>query len=132
MRSTLLTLFFSFIFSCLHAQNLLSNGGFETTTGGCPGATLGATLSDWAPYYGSINYRSTCNGTVPNNTLDTQYAAEGDAYVMILAYKYLTDARQYFRSPMTAMTVNKRYEVSMSASWVRRNSNVQRFGGLFL
>lgn len=102
------------------AQNIVSNGDFETFTN-CPGwwdeiyeCTGWKTATQTTPDY----YNSCANGgmDVPVNFTGEQAAASGNGYGGIYPFNENSAWREYMSGTMSAMTAGSTYKVSMKVS----------------
>ena len=113
------------LFFCFDApaQNMVSNGNFETYTS-CP-TSFSQTVNapPWRAYHGgSSDYLHVCgnpNVSVPSNTFGWQNAASGNAYAGGYSFTSVSSVNgytEYIAAPITALTIGAQYEVSMSVS----------------
>ncbi|HLO72246.1 MAG TPA: T9SS type A sorting domain-containing protein [Flavipsychrobacter sp.] len=111
------------IFVDAYAQNMVTNGNFETYTS-CPSNFSQTTNAPpWRAYHaGSSDYFHTCGNptvAVPVNTFGWQNPASGNAYAGGYAFPSVSNVNgytEYIAAPITPLTVGAIYEVSMSLS----------------
>src|SRR5688572_6660068 len=124
MRKLLVTVLLCMACINSYAQNLVSNGSFETyTTFPSAPAQVTSNCVGWRAYTtgGSPDYMHSCNTTVswtvPNNVFGWQHAAHGQAYIGFVAYQGPTGSfREYVAAGITPLSIGATYEMSMSVS----------------
>lgn len=105
-------------FSAL-AQNLVSNGSFETYSS-CPTAFSQLSVAvPWLDYNPTCDFMHACSSglnTVPTNSTGYQMPAHGSGYAGLIAYYPPYPTREYMKQPISPLSVGATYEVSMSVS----------------
>lgn len=111
------------------AQNLVTNGSFESCSA-CPiGPAQFGTVTGWTAYFSSPDYFNPCTTApsvgVPTNNYGYQYAASGQSYAGI--FEYFIN-REYIATTIPRLTIGAEYEVSMSVC--RSNNSAYASNGL--
>lgn len=137
MKSLLSLLIYSCIVCNIYAQNLIINGSFEESSG-CPTtiALADSLVYNWNEVdISSVEYFHVCGlpGVgVPSNQTGYQYAANGDAYIGMVSYRYIAnDFREYFETQIKPLDVDSFYRVSMSVSLANSYLPTNGIGAFF-
>ena len=121
IRNLLLFFFLFFVINNVDAQNLVTNGNFETYTT-CPvGLSQVPNCPPWRQYHAAtsdyFNVCGTSGAGVPINSFGHQLPASGNAYMGGYAYSSSTSPNnwtEYIAAPITPMVIGNTYEVSLS------------------
>lgn len=123
----------------ISAQNIVSNGSFETHTS-CPDNYGEVTYCSGWTNIGSSDYFNSCASiffaSVPDNGSGHIAAFDGNAYMGFYAYNHLltgTDNMvEYITAHVPPMTVGTTYDVSIEVALAGKTSNVATSGlGVF-